>query len=57
VESFAFIGGITAVALASDSAVITNGLAQIVDLPPGQSISHLISTRCWPVQAALLRSF
>ena len=51
VESFAFIGGLLLLALASDSAVITNGLAYILLIARlGQSISHLISTSVLAVQ-------
>jgi len=51
VESFAFIGGLLLVALATDSAAITNGLAYILLLARmGQSITHLISTSVLAVQ-------
>ena len=51
VESFAFIGGLMLLALATDSTVITNGLAYILLLARlGQSISHLISTSIFAVQ-------
>ena len=51
VESFAFSGGLMLLALATDSTVITNGLAYILLLARlGQSISHLISTSIFAVQ-------
>lgn len=51
VESFAFIGGLMLLALATDSAAITNGLAYILLLARlGQSLSHLISTSLLAVQ-------
>jgi uncharacterized MAPEG superfamily protein len=51
VESFAFIGGLLLLALVTDSAVITNGLAHVLLVARlGQSISHLISTSVLAVQ-------
>ena len=51
VESFAFIGGLLLLALATDSAVITNGLAYVLlGARLGQSISHLLSTSVLAVQ-------
>ncbi|KXI26856.1 MAPEG family protein [Paraglaciecola hydrolytica] len=51
VESFAFIGGLMLLALATDSAVITNGLAYVLLIARlGQSLSHLISTSNLAVQ-------
>jgi hypothetical protein len=51
VESFAFIGGLMLLALATDSAVITNGLALLLLAARiGQSITHLLSTSVLAVQ-------
>jgi uncharacterized MAPEG superfamily protein len=51
VESFAFIGGLMLLALATDSTVITNGLAYVLLIARlGQSITHLISTSNVAVQ-------
>lgn len=51
VESFVFIGGLLLLALATDSAVITNGLAYVLLAARlGQSVSHLISTSVLAVQ-------
>lgn len=51
VESFAFIGGLLLLALATDSSVITNGLAYVLLAARlGQSISHLVSTSNTAVQ-------
>lgn len=51
VESFAFIGGLLLLALATNSAVITNGLALILLAARlGQSITHLTSTSVLAVQ-------
>jgi uncharacterized MAPEG superfamily protein len=51
VESFAFIGGLMLLALATNSAVITNGLALLLLAARlGQSITHLISTSVLAVQ-------
>lgn len=51
VESFAFIGGLMLVALATNSAAITNGLALLLLAARlGQSITHLISTSVLAVQ-------
>jgi hypothetical protein len=45
VESFAFIGGLMLLALATDSTAITNGLALfLLAARLGQSVTHLIST-------------
>ena len=51
VESFAFIGGLMLLALATDSAAITNGLALfLLAARLGQSVTHLISTSELAVQ-------
>ena len=51
VESFAFIGGLMLLALATDSAAITNGLALfLLAARLGQSVMHLISTSELAVQ-------
>ncbi len=51
VESFAFIGGLMLLALATNSAVITNGLALLLLAARlGQSITHLLSTSVLAVQ-------
>lgn len=51
VESFAFIGGLMLLALATNSAAITNGLALLLlGARMGQSITHLISTSVLAVQ-------
>ena len=51
VESFAFIGGLMLLALATNSAAITNGLALLLLAARlGQSITHLISTSVLAVQ-------
>ncbi|WP_340679645.1 MAPEG family protein [Paraglaciecola sp.] len=51
VESFAFIGGLMLLALATDSAVITNDLAYVLLIARlGQSVAHLISTSILAVQ-------
>jgi uncharacterized MAPEG superfamily protein len=51
VESFAFIGGLMLLALATNSAVITNGLALLILAARlGQSITHLFSTSVLAVQ-------
>jgi hypothetical protein len=51
VESFSFIGGLMLLALATNSAVITNGLALLLLAARlGQSITHLISTSVLAVQ-------
>lgn len=51
VESFAFIGGLMLLALATDSAVITNGLALLLLAARlGQSTTHLLSTSVLAVQ-------
>ncbi|WP_289028128.1 MAPEG family protein [uncultured Paraglaciecola sp.] len=51
VESFAFIGGLMLLALATNSAVITNGLALVLLAARlGQSVTHLISTSVLAVQ-------
>lgn len=51
VESFAFIGGLMLLALATNSAVITNGLAlALLGARLGQSVTHLISTSILAVQ-------
>ena len=51
VESFAFIGGLMLLALATNSAVITNGLALLMLAARlGQSITHIISTSVLAVQ-------
>ena len=51
VESFGFIGGLMLLAIATDSMVITNGLAYILLAARlGQSISHLLSTSNVAVQ-------
>lgn len=51
VESFAFIGGLMLLALATNSAIITNGLALVLLAARlGQSITHLISTSVLAVQ-------
>ena len=51
VESFAFIGGLMLLALATNSALITNGLALLLLAARlGQSITHLLSTSVLAVQ-------
>jgi uncharacterized MAPEG superfamily protein len=51
VESFAFIGGLMLLALATNSAVITNDLALLLLAARlGQSITHLLSTSVLAVQ-------
>jgi hypothetical protein len=51
VESFAFIGGLMLLALATNSAAITNGLALLLLAARiGQSVAHLISTSVIAVQ-------
>jgi len=51
VESFAFIGGLMLLALATNSAAITNGLALLLLAARlGQSMTHLISTSVLAVQ-------
>jgi uncharacterized MAPEG superfamily protein len=51
VESFAFIGGLMLLALATNSAAITNGLALLLLVARlAQSITHLISTSVLAVQ-------
>jgi hypothetical protein len=51
VESFAFIGGLMLLALATDSALITDGLAlTLLVARLGQSIIHLLSTSVLAVQ-------
>ncbi|MEP1445913.1 MAG: MAPEG family protein [Paraglaciecola sp.] len=51
VESFAFIGGLQLLALATDSIAITNDLALLVLAARlGQTITHLISTSVLAVQ-------
>jgi hypothetical protein len=51
VESFAFIGGLMLLALATDSAAITNDLALLLLAARlGQSMTHLISTSVLAVQ-------
>ena len=51
VESFAFMGGLMLLALATNSAVITNGLALVLLAARlGQSITHLLSTSVMAVQ-------
>lgn len=51
VESFAFIGGLMLLALATNSAAITNGLALLLLAARlGQSVTHLISTSELAVQ-------
>ena len=51
VESFAFMGGLMLLALATNSAVITNGLALLLLAARlGQSITHLLSTSVLAVQ-------
>lgn len=51
VESFAFIGGLMLLALATNSAAITNSLALVLLAARlGQSITHLISTSVLAVQ-------
>lgn len=51
VESFAFIGGLMLLALATNSLVITNGLALLLLAARiGQSVTHLISTSVLAVQ-------
>jgi hypothetical protein len=52
VECFSFIGGILLLAIATDSAAITNGLAYILLMARlGQSIVHLVSTSDIAIQA------
>ncbi|MFQ3190850.1 MAG: putative MAPEG superfamily protein [Paraglaciecola sp.] len=51
VESFAFIGGLMLLALATDSAAITNSLALLLLAARlGQSVTHLISSSELAVQ-------
>jgi hypothetical protein len=51
VESFAFVGGLMLLALATNSTVITDGLALLILAARlGQSITHLISTSVLAVQ-------
>tara|TARA_R110002096_G_scaffold357904_1_gene551069 strand:+ start:97 stop:516 length:420 start_codon:yes stop_codon:yes gene_type:complete len=51
VESFAFIGGLMLLALSTNSAAITNGLALLLLAARlGQSITHLLSTSVLAVQ-------
>lgn len=51
VESFAFIGGLMLLALATNSTVITNGLALwMLAARLGQSITHLLSSSVLAVQ-------
>ncbi|MFT4938866.1 MAG: putative MAPEG superfamily protein [Paraglaciecola sp.] len=51
VESFCFVGGTMLAALATDSAVITNGLAYLMLAARlGQSLIHLASTSVLAVQ-------
>ena len=51
VESFVFIGGLMLLALATNSAVITDGLALILLAARlGQSITHILSTSNLAVQ-------
>ena len=51
VESFAYIGGLMLVALTTNSAAITNGLALLLLAARlGQSVMHLISTSVLAVQ-------
>jgi hypothetical protein len=51
VESFAFIGGLMLLALATDSAAITNNFALLLLAARlGQSMTHLISTSVLAVQ-------
>ena len=51
VESFAFFGGFMLLALATNSVVITNGLALLLLAARlGQSITHLLSTSVLAVQ-------
>lgn len=51
VESFAFIGGLMLLALVTNSAAITNGLAYVLLAARiGQSITHLLSTSVLAVQ-------
>jgi hypothetical protein len=51
VESFAFVGGLMLLALATNSTVITDGLALLMLAARlGQSITHLISTSVLAVQ-------
>jgi uncharacterized MAPEG superfamily protein len=51
VESFAFIGGLMLLALATNSAAITNGLALLLLAARiGQSVAHLMSTSVIAVQ-------
>jgi uncharacterized MAPEG superfamily protein len=55
VESFPFIGGLMILALATNSAVITNGLALLMLAARlGQSISHLVSTSVLAVQVRFI---
>ncbi|MFQ3206802.1 MAG: putative MAPEG superfamily protein [Glaciecola sp.] len=52
VECFSFIGGVLLLAIATDSAAITNGLAYILlGARLGQSIVHLVSTSDIAIQA------
>jgi len=51
VESFSFVGGTMLLALATDSSVVTNGLAYLVLAARlGQSLIHLVSTSILAVQ-------
>jgi uncharacterized MAPEG superfamily protein len=51
VESFAFIGGLMLLALATNSAVITDGLALwLLAARLGQSVTHILSTSVLAVQ-------
>jgi len=55
VESFAFIGGTLLLALATNSAVMTDGLALIVlGARLAQSIVHIISTSAMAIQIRFL---
>lgn len=50
-EGFSFIGGLMLLALATDSTVITDGLAfWMLGARIGQSVTHLISTSVFAVQ-------
>jgi len=52
VECFSFIGGVLLLAIATDSTIITNGLAYILfGARLGQSIVHLVSTSDIAIQA------
>jgi len=51
---FSFIGGVLLLAIATDSTIITNGLAYILfGARLGQSIVHLVSTSDIAIQARL----